>query len=860
MPASRTPFGQSTPETAKQQPAALAVTQIDGTENRVILFADMEGYSRRVDENEAEALEFMARCFNTFRVLAKRHEGQIVKTMGDGVLVLFDEALLAIEFATEFHQIVGVMHLGQTDPPLFRIGIHRGEVLMRGGDPFGHAVNVAARLQTLAAPGGTVVSHEVYTTVSDAPRFTFQSRGRQPLKNIRSRTSIYEVRSVDVAASQTAPRPRLRVDTVGGIVLHGSNGDMVGPRGSHAVAILGYLALSPEKTELRDRLAALLWPDHTSAAARKALGACVQRLERSLAPTLGSFFQITPSTLGFDQMQVESDIDIILADIRVGRVPSGLRAGSDWSLGILSTLDGLNPTFDTWLRVMRHDCKRRVLAALTAALRSETTSEDGPEEIAEAILSLEPGNEMASEVRIRHAVETGRRTDALREFDRLTAYLGDVYGVIPGARVRAAAEMARSPAGDGASGADHAAKGAPPTPEGPLRRLLRIRVDRIESRGSAIPHSAQVFRTELIEALARFRDWSVLDGEGVANPGESPQQSDYRIALTAEDGKTAALAVSLTAVLDGRVIWQKHVTHNSEKWEELYRDLVRKITVEIDVYVSVDRLSSLVPQSKAARTSYDDWLRGDHAFHLWTPASSKEADRVFRAILAREPDNAPALASLASLANVQQIMSPGLVPDPRTLQEADQMARRALDQDPLDARVQRVVAWAAARTGAFARAAMHFDLAVDLHPNHPETLASCGMGFAWLGDRDKADALITRLQGLTRNLPEWQWCYLASTYFFLGRLDAALLAAELSADAIIDNPGWTAAIHARKGDLGAAGQAFGQLIAALEPVWVGPTLLTPQSAHDWFIGAYPIRSPQDVKLLSDALTAAMQAA
>ncbi|MBE1283498.1 MAG: hypothetical protein GJ676_09310 [Rhodobacteraceae bacterium] len=860
MPASRTPFGQSTPEVAKQQAAAPAVAQLGGTENRVILFADMEGYSRRVDENEAEALEFMARCFDTFRVLAKRHDGQIVKTMGDGALVLFEEALLAVEFAAEFHQIVGAMHLGQTDPPLFRIGIHRGEVLMRGGDPFGHAVNVAARLQTLAAPGGTVVSHDIYVSVSEVPRFTFQSRGQQSLKNIRSRTSIYDVRSLDMAASQTTPRSRLRVDTLGSVVLHGSNGDMVGPRGSHAVAILGYLALSPEKSELRDRLAALLWPDHTSAAARKALGACIQRLERSLAPTLGPFLRITPSTLAFDQIQVESDIDIMLADIRAGRVPGGLQAGSDWSRGILSALDGLNPTFDNWLRVMRHECKRRVLTALTAALRRKPASEDGPEEIAEAILSLEPGHEMASEVRIRHAVETGRRTDALKEIDRLTGYLADVHGIIPGPRVRAAAEMARNSSGDGVNDAGGAAKDVAAPPDGPLRRLLRIRVDRIESSGNAIPHSAQVFRTELIEALARFRDWSVLDGEGVANPGENPQQTDYRIALTAEDNKTAALAVSLAAVPDGRVIWQKQVSSNYEKWEELYRDLVRKIAVEIDVYVSVDRLSSLVPRSKAARTSYDDWLRGDRAFHLWTPASAQEADRVFRAILAREPDNAPALASLASLANVQQIMSPGLVPNPRKLQEADQMARRALDQDPLDARVQRVVAWAAARTGAFARAAMHFDLAVDLHPNHPETLASCGMGFAWLGERDKADVLITRLQGLTRNLPEWQWCYLASSYFFLGRLDAALLAAELSADAIIDNPGWTAAIHARNGDLAAAGQAFGKLIAALEPVWAGPTPLTPQSAHDWFVGAYPIRAPQDVKLLTDALTAAMQAA
>ena len=84
MSASRTHLKQSTAETAKPQPAVQTAGQVGGTVNQVILFADMEGYSRRVDENEVEALEFMARCFDTFRVLAKRHEGQIVKTMGDG--------------------------------------------------------------------------------------------------------------------------------------------------------------------------------------------------------------------------------------------------------------------------------------------------------------------------------------------------------------------------------------------------------------------------------------------------------------------------------------------------------------------------------------------------------------------------------------------------------------------------------------------------------------------------------------------------------------------------------------------------------------------------------------------------------
>jgi adenylate cyclase len=120
------------------------------------MFADMVGYSRRMEQDEEHNSTQAARSVELFKSLIGDYNGQVANVAGDGVLALFDSAEQALRFAvqvqTEFRdQAVW----GDGEPIQFRIGLNLGEVIDQQGIVQGHCVNVAARLETLAEPGAS---------------------------------------------------------------------------------------------------------------------------------------------------------------------------------------------------------------------------------------------------------------------------------------------------------------------------------------------------------------------------------------------------------------------------------------------------------------------------------------------------------------------------------------------------------------------------------------------------------------------------------------------------------------------------------------------------------------------------------
>src|SRR6476661_8873460 len=124
------------------------------------------------------------------------HRGRIVKTTGDGLLVEFSSVVDALRCATEIQR---GMADGDSVVPAdgrieFRIGIHQGDVVVEDGDIFGDGVNVAARLEGLAEPGGICVSARVQEDVAGRLDLTFDDLGEQSLKNIARSVRVYRVR------------------------------------------------------------------------------------------------------------------------------------------------------------------------------------------------------------------------------------------------------------------------------------------------------------------------------------------------------------------------------------------------------------------------------------------------------------------------------------------------------------------------------------------------------------------------------------------------------------------------------------------------------------------------------------------
>src|SRR4029077_16352936 len=124
---------------------------------RAVLFADLHQYGRLVATNAAETVDFVTRSLELFRRQCDEFGGEFIKTTGDGALLLFDSASVAIDYAMTLQARIGT---GNERPlgGLCRIGLHMGEVLRRGTDVFGHAVNLAARVEAEALPGGVCVT------------------------------------------------------------------------------------------------------------------------------------------------------------------------------------------------------------------------------------------------------------------------------------------------------------------------------------------------------------------------------------------------------------------------------------------------------------------------------------------------------------------------------------------------------------------------------------------------------------------------------------------------------------------------------------------------------------------------------
>src|ERR1043166_1085976 len=169
-----------------------------------IVAADVAGYSRLIGTDEQGTLNRL-RSIRTEVVDPKisEHHGRLVKTTGDGLLVEFGSVVDALRCAVEIQQSMAERNTGPSDKIEFRIGISVGDIVVEDGDIFGDGVNVAARLEGLAEPGGICVSARVQEDAAGKLDFTFEDIGDQTLKNIARPIRAYRVR-IPVAATDPA--------------------------------------------------------------------------------------------------------------------------------------------------------------------------------------------------------------------------------------------------------------------------------------------------------------------------------------------------------------------------------------------------------------------------------------------------------------------------------------------------------------------------------------------------------------------------------------------------------------------------------------------------------------------------------
>jgi adenylate cyclase len=165
----------------------------------VILASDVAGYSRLVAANEEDTVHRFRKAAAGFTDLVKKHRGKVFNTAGDAILARFDSALDATLCAIEIQQANNANNspVAEADKLLFRIGLAIGDVLVaENGDLLGDAVNIAARLENLAEPGGICISDDVHAQVINKIRLNVVDLGDQNLRNISRAVRVYRLVSL----------------------------------------------------------------------------------------------------------------------------------------------------------------------------------------------------------------------------------------------------------------------------------------------------------------------------------------------------------------------------------------------------------------------------------------------------------------------------------------------------------------------------------------------------------------------------------------------------------------------------------------------------------------------------------------
>jgi TolB-like protein/Tfp pilus assembly protein PilF len=172
-----------------------------------ILYADVAGYSRLTGADEDATHRTLSEYLDRIATIVGHHRGRVMHYAGDAVLAMFDAVVDALGCATAIQEDLKVRSRELTEDRRleFRIGVNLGDVIEDRGDIYGDGVNIAARLESLAEPGGICISGTVHDAIGDTLAIEYEFMGEQQVKNIDKPVRAYRVLPAGTKQTETAP-------------------------------------------------------------------------------------------------------------------------------------------------------------------------------------------------------------------------------------------------------------------------------------------------------------------------------------------------------------------------------------------------------------------------------------------------------------------------------------------------------------------------------------------------------------------------------------------------------------------------------------------------------------------------------
>jgi DNA-binding SARP family transcriptional activator/TolB-like protein len=672
--------------------------------------------------------------------------------------------------------------------------------------------------------------------------------------------------------------PKLIVSVIGGA--HFSYGGRdIELRNRKARAIFGYLALTPNGEESREKLAGLFWSEFSEQNARATLRQAIHEFREALEKAGCSAMAGSRMTVALRPGSFSVDLDEILAAVSAHEAPEGLLHQERLSEALLAGFDDLDQSFHTWLMARRQALHDRLIRGLEEGYRDHALDQRRRRRLAQATLLLDPTHEEACRVVMRCAAEAGEIGAAIRAYDELYRLLGEDYDMEPSAPTQELiAEVKQgkfdtvSPAiledGRGVRSYEIEMKqalvaprrAAPPQSPPPVASKPALFVDAFGMNGIDPDrvHLVEGFRIELIACLTRFREWYVSSTE-IADADEAGGvrvSARYAVITTAyQTGAAINVVMVLQERPSGLAIWGERFELRLDQWFEAQHHIVRRIAATLNVQVSSERLERLSHMPDVSLESYDVWLRGQWITRNFNAEEWNRVVEMFAQGIEQAPSFSSLYSGLVQMNNAVHFMQPGMFRDPERAARTLALAQKAVALDPRDSRAELCLGWAFAMSKRYAAAEVHMDLACSLNTNDSWTLISAAMFYAFCGDADRARALADQAMEMTVSPIPRHWVYEASIRFLRGDHEGALEAADRARDTLLTIPAVRAAALAHLGRAEEAHLDVARFFEGARANWVSDEVPTDRMIASWLLQAYPISRIEVWERLRDGLAA-----
>lgn len=823
-----------------------------------ILAADVAGYSRLMHEDEeATHAIFNSTMAEFVQPSVRRHAGRIVKSTGDGFIAEFASAVEAVRCALEFQEAVArkASIVPEKRRLLFRVGIDVGDIIIEKNDIFGDHVNIAARLEQLAEPGGILISSGVQNYVRDRITYRVEDTGLRQVKNIARPIQVFAISPAGADSAPTVmrvPPPQAKLQLFGVVSLRIGERE-INLRSLKSRALLGYIALTPNQRETRERLVGLLWSESTESQARSVLRQVVRELRERTAQTGAECFNFGAYEIGFEAGTVGTDVLDVLAATETGQVHPLLLERQHLDEQLLAGLEELDPAFRVWLIAKRNMLRESLQHALETGLESAPQGSSQEVDLARALLNIDPTNEVACRRLMRARAAAGDVAGALRIYKTLWDLLAADYDMEPSAETQVlVAEIKGAPP-------ILASRLAPafPTTLSDVSVTIAISVPppRLHQIDPEKQHLVAGFREHLIASLVRFREWQVTDVSFEdAALGTAGAAGRYELQSNVyQNGASLHLLLMLRHRESNVFIWSDGFELNLERWFENQRRVVQRIAVALNVNLSAEQLRRVADQPDVSLSIYDRWLRCQTLIRTFNLQHWENAERQFGEIINAAPRFVPAYCGLVDMHNTTHIVYPGKMRSREREQQALVLARQAVELDPSSMHAHRSLAWANAMAGQHAMAVSHVELAYELNPSDPWTHFSSALLLAFCGERERSIELIRLATEMALVPNKMHWAYLLDMHFLAGNYEDAIKASDNALQDHRTVRAWRAASFAQLGNLDAAAAEMRKFLESIRAGWFGATPATDRAVARWLLHLYPIRDAEPWQRLRTGL-------